>query len=953
MDPLSLTASVIAVLQLSAKVLLYLNDVKDASNGRIQCAIEASNLHNLLTNLRFRLEEGQDHQPWFTAVRELGTENGPLDQYKQALETLQARVKKIRKFLAWPFEKKEIDTILARMERLKALVQIALENDHFKLSQAIKDDTSSIRTHASTIQNAINEVQQQQITETQRNLLQWLSSSDYPAQKSDIIKRRQEGTGQWFLDAPELAQWLNGAKSNLFCPGIPGAGKTVVAAVAIDELLRLAKNDTFGVAYVYCNYKSQAEQDITSVLSALLKQLVQAQPSTIGPVEELHRSHDNRGTKPTLDDVYNALRDVVAQYSHVHIVVDALDECNNERRMNLCTKLFALQNEADVRLMVTSRPAPDIEDTFRSAQMLEIRASDADVRRFVAGQILRMPSCIQRDAVLLDLVQDKVAEAAGGMFLLARLYVDSISELTTIRKVKAALNSLSKGEAALSDAYNGALERIESQPASHVDLAKSTLAWITFAKRPLTTAEIRCALAIEPGDEELDPENKPDVNLIISVCAGLVVVDHESAIVRLVHYTTQDFFEKISSKWDPDGQLRIAEACLTYLSFNAFESGSVDGQEHTDRLCEHEFLEYASIYCAEHVRCVEAGVADLACGHEHIVGLLLKRDADVNVQNEYDEYGESPLYGASRNGHRYIVELLLDKGAHVNVQDMYGKSPFHIASRDGHQHIVELLLDRGADINAQAKNGWSALQEASQRGDTHIVELLLNRGADVNAQDKDGWSALQRASACGYEQVVGLLLDRGADINIGGECGTALQKASEYGHEQIVRLLLDRGADINAQDKDGWSALQEASANGHEQIVGLLLDRGADINMGGECGTALQKASAKGYKQIVGLLLDRGADINAYGRFVQRYSRHVYYGSALQIASLRGHESTVKLLLDRGADINMAGEYGTALQIASQKGYESIVRLLRERGAIEFESPGLLSTLRQWHSRYE
>jgi hypothetical protein len=53
MDPLSATASVIAILQLSVRVLSYLNDVKDTSKGRSQCAIEASNLHSLLTNLRF------------------------------------------------------------------------------------------------------------------------------------------------------------------------------------------------------------------------------------------------------------------------------------------------------------------------------------------------------------------------------------------------------------------------------------------------------------------------------------------------------------------------------------------------------------------------------------------------------------------------------------------------------------------------------------------------------------------------------------------------------------------------------------------------------------------------------------------------------------------------------------------------------------------------------------
>jgi hypothetical protein len=136
MDPLSATASVIAILQLSAKVLSYLNDVKDASKGHAQCAIEASNLHNLLTNLRFRLEEGHGHQPWFSAVQALAVENGPLDQFKQALETLQAkmtdggRLKKAREALLWKFTKEEVDGILARMERLKTLVGIALQMDH-------------------------------------------------------------------------------------------------------------------------------------------------------------------------------------------------------------------------------------------------------------------------------------------------------------------------------------------------------------------------------------------------------------------------------------------------------------------------------------------------------------------------------------------------------------------------------------------------------------------------------------------------------------------------------------------------------------------------------------------------------------------------------------------------------------------------------------------------------
>jgi hypothetical protein len=284
------------------------------------------------------------------------------------------------------------------------------------ISQAIKDDTNSIRTHVSAIQSAVSKVQHEQATVNQRVILEWISSSDYPAQQSDIIKRRQEGTGQWFLDAPEVARFLSEAKATLFCPGIPGAGKTMVAAIAIDHLLNsAAQNSAYGVAYVYCNYKSQADQDTASILAAILKQLGQSRLSVLGSLERLHQKHASRGTKPSLDDVFSALREVVAQYAYVFIVIDALDECQRETRRELLSKLIALQKEADVRLIATSRFVPDVEDALGPAIRLEIKASNEDVKQFVVGQICQLPRCVQRNKALQDLVQESVVEAVDGM----------------------------------------------------------------------------------------------------------------------------------------------------------------------------------------------------------------------------------------------------------------------------------------------------------------------------------------------------------------------------------------------------------------------------------------------------------------------------------------------------------------------------------------------------------
>jgi hypothetical protein len=127
MDPLSVTASIIAVLQLSAKVLEYLSDVRDAPKERSHCEAEISNLSALLRALRDHVQIGDLSQLWYTAIAELAAPKGPLDQFKQALEALQNKI--TGETLMWKFKKEEIASILDRIERLKSLVEIALQID--------------------------------------------------------------------------------------------------------------------------------------------------------------------------------------------------------------------------------------------------------------------------------------------------------------------------------------------------------------------------------------------------------------------------------------------------------------------------------------------------------------------------------------------------------------------------------------------------------------------------------------------------------------------------------------------------------------------------------------------------------------------------------------------------------------------------------------------------------
>ncbi|KAF2470523.1 ankyrin [Lindgomyces ingoldianus] len=764
MDPLSVTASIIAILQLSSKVGCYLNDVKDVSKDRAKCAIEAANLNSLLTTLRFRLEEGRSNTPWHTAVRALATENGPLDQFKQALEELQSKLtggtkmKKVGDALIWKFKKEEISSILDRMERLKTLVEIALQMDHYKLSQAIKEECSLIRAHASTINSGLETIRQAQGDARHSELVKWISTTDYPAQQSDIIGRREEGTGQWFLSAPEFARWLRDPKETLFCPGIPGAGKTMISAIVIDHLLRTTQSGLVGVAYVYFNYKAKKDQDATSMLAAILKQLVQSQPSLVQPLEQLHKQHAKRGTRPSNQ------------------------ECSHDdgNRHQFLTRIRTLQSQNDVRLMATSRFIPEIVREFEKVAKLEVRATDDDVRRFVAGQVYRLPNCIQRNSGLQNMVKEKIAEAADGMFLLARLHTDSLLDKRTPKDVKLTLGKFSKGSTALDDAYKEAIQRIEGQLPRDNQQAKTVLSWITYAQRPLTTAEMCCALAVEQDEEELDPENIPDVEELLSICAGLVIVDEESAIIRLVHYTTQEYFERIKEEWNPGAQLHIASTCLSYLSFNTFREGSSSSdQKFESRLAQNVFLDYAARYWGQHAAKVQDEVYELACTflmHRGLISCAVQVMTAPNdgwkIKGYSQQYRKNTtwLHVMAQFGLHALSKMIFDTcrrdiAPSINGRDSVNQSPLYVAAKHGQESMVKLLLDKGAD------------------------------GANVNAQGGVYGNSLQAASEGGHEQIVKLLLDKGADVNAqGGVYGNALQAASSRGREQIVKLLLDNSA---------------------------------------------------------------------------------------------------------------------------------------------------------------
>lgn len=135
MDPLSASASVFAVLQLSATVIKYLKGVKGAGLERQRLLSEIYSINSLLLALHDQAEKEAEDDTVHQVFASLQSSNGPMEQIKDTLERLKSKLAPTKGYGAvagsinWPFKRDEIKDLLAAIERQKTLFTLARQND--------------------------------------------------------------------------------------------------------------------------------------------------------------------------------------------------------------------------------------------------------------------------------------------------------------------------------------------------------------------------------------------------------------------------------------------------------------------------------------------------------------------------------------------------------------------------------------------------------------------------------------------------------------------------------------------------------------------------------------------------------------------------------------------------------------------------------------------------------
>jgi ankyrin repeat protein len=454
---------------------------------------------------------------------------------------------------------------------------------------------------------------------------------------------------------------------------------------------------------------------------------------------------------------------------------------------------------------------------------------------------------------------------------------------TRLGKALAVLDDL---PSKLDETYEKTMNRIKHRGEEDYGLALRVLSWISKARRPLHIHELQHALMVEPGDRGI-VEGEPETEaLIVSVCLGLISVDTESQTVRLVHFTVEEYFRKQSHKWFPGADKLLAETCLTYLSFDAFEQGlCADIDEFlNERLEKYSLLRYAAANWAHHcclvVKDVEKPLRNflnderrvasafeaigklypyyfknpyktecqpglhllvkLKC--ESLVRWWLQSGAKIDAKNSQDR---TALFYAVESRDFRFTRLLIEFGADVNATAIMGLTPLIIAALASWQKGLQLLLGAKAVATASNVDGVTSLHYAirstnSDNADiSSMLDLLLEFGADIDARSMAGRTPLAEAAVGIFRaNRVEQLLQRRASPNIKDNAGvTPLIMGAKHGvPPAAIKALLQFGADVNAIDSRGNTALMEATdtsdsryerKKGSYETVELLLQAGA------------------------------------------------------------------------------------------------------------------------------
>ncbi|KAF1939184.1 hypothetical protein EJ02DRAFT_504930 [Clathrospora elynae] len=585
---------------------------------------------------------------------------------------------------------------------------------------------------------------------------EWLSAPDPSMNYQKALKQRQDDTGLWFLESDQYAEWRTDATSFFWLHGIPGCGKTILSSTILQNVLQHCNSDPGKVvAYFFFDFNDIQKQNPELMVRSLICQLSQQCVRIPTSLDTLFSSCENGQRQPSLHALLEALQQMMQEFPHIYIVLDALDECSGRAELMDILETMSTWQLQNLHTLLTSRRERDIEsslETFIRQQdfvCLQSELVDRDIHKYVQQRLSddKQLSRWGRDPAIRQDIEAALMEGAQGMFRWAVCQLDTLGECRTRASLRKSLATLPPTLEKTYDRILSAISEADSQYAVPI------LRWLTFSARPLSADEVAEIVAINLEDEaRFDPEEVLEDPLdVLNICSSLVTMTTEEEgelgsarqIVVLAHYSVKEYLlsDRIGKGSAAQYGMQnaacndaIARSCLGYL----LQFQGPDLLRH-DNAKEFRLAEYSAKFWIKHAQ--TAGEQSEGYAQEAMIMFWEKKDTYLSWLRIHDPDREwkrpdfregleslpAPMYYASLFGLRIVIKLLLEKNADVNAEGGYYGNALQAASEGGHEQVVKLLLEKNADVNGGYYG--NALQAASEEGHEQVVKLLLEKNA--------------------------------------------------------------------------------------------------------------------------------------------------------------------------------------------------------------------------------
>ncbi|KAH6881244.1 hypothetical protein BKA70DRAFT_1167462 [Coprinopsis sp. MPI-PUGE-AT-0042] len=643
------------------------------------------------------------------------------------------------------------------------------------------------------------------------------------------LGRATAGTGPRFSQWAVFCEWisLRGGLKTMWGSGMPGAGKTIFAAIVINEVEALvqALDSPICVGYIYFRYSDHTTATVRDFLEVLVKQTLERHSNCLPSFDQVYARHIRERTQPSENELLHLLNGFSELMEATFYFLDALDEAPPDVQLDLLEKLTSL----NAKVFITSRPLTSLEAFFPGVHHFTILAQEHDLDLHIAKEISRsivLRSILnQGGPALREAITSTVKQKCGGMFLHASLQLDALRDCASIYDVKKTLEDFPPR---IEDVYQRTWNRILDQTPKMSVLARNVLVWVLCATRSLGIEELRRAVATCPDTHTFDRSRLVDEATLMGICRGLVNIEEKTDIVRFVHYTAKDVVKTLISESFPYPHSLPAAVCMALLTGSGFQASTpTDVDTLTLALEGDTLLAYAyeawSIHAQETLNdtFASAQLARFVQGCSAFpVGLLgrTRRYYDILEPLHIAAYFDLPLSIAS-------VTDLLNPNQPTSIR---GRMPLNLAIfRNSSGAVRELLSLPRTIVNVVDEDWWTPLMWAllPPINQTIVALLLAHPKIDVNAANRFGYTALMKASIENAEEAATFVLahPKIKPNQVDAEGRTALMHATSWGFTNIVRIILaNPSTKVNIRCKEGKTALSIAQEKGRHDVVKLL-----------------------------------------------------------------------------------------------------------------------------------